>query len=194
MKPIDQAIQREFDALGFNVVDNENLADLIIARSRQSRLRRTLLILGALFVSGALVFLLSKLVNHDSLGAQIQSTSIISKSSSQDTSTLPLFALVDLDGSKSSQNNASFFFDLKADQLIEFVTHIPDGNQGTVGKLFVYKIKSGEAPTLASTYEIASFTQIQEFGVNQDGKYEFRLVIDKPSFRDRIRVLIARAR
>ena len=87
-----------------------------------------------------------------------------------------------------------FRSDLKADQLIEFVTHIPERNQGTVGKLFVYKIKSGEAPTLTSTYEIASFTQIQEFGVNQDGKYEFRLVINKPSFKDRIRVLIARAR
>lgn len=194
MKPIDKAIQREFDALGFNVVDNENLADLIISRSRQSRLRRARLILGVLLVSGTLVFLLSKLVNHDSLGAQIQSTSIISKSSSEDTSTLPLFALVDLDSSKASQNHASFFFDLKANQLIEFVTHIPEGKPGQVGKLFVYRVQEGEKSKLVNTYEIGSFTQIQEFGVNQDGKYEFRLVIDKPSFKDRIRVLIARAR
>ena len=194
MKNIDPAIQREFDNLGFNIVDNENLADLIITRTNRIKRKIWLLVGVSIAALGLGVLLTFQLLNLSPQGPTIQSTSLTTTSSSKEVSPLPLYARVDIDSSKSSTAQADLLFDLKAGEIIEYVSQIPLTGQGIVGELFV-SLKGVDGKfSVVERYQIGSETQLQEFGVNRDGRYLFRLVISEPNYRGQIRILVTRGR
>lgn len=194
MKNIDPAIQREFDNLGFNIVDNENLADLIIARTNRMKRKIWLLIGASIVALGLGVLLILQLLNSSPQGPTIQSTSVITSSPSKDVSPLPLYARVDIDSSKSSTAQVDLLFDLKAGEIIEYVSQIPLTGQGIVGELLV-SLKGVDGKfALVQRYQIGSETHIQEFGVNRDGRYLFRLAFTEPNYKGQIRILVARGR
>ena len=194
MKNIDPAIQREFDNLGFNIVDNENLADLIITRTNRIKRKIWLLVSVSIAALGLGVLLTFQLLNLSPQGPTIQSTSLTTTSSSKEVSPLPLYARVDIDSSKSSTAKADLLFDLKAGEIIEYVSQIPLTGQGIVGELFV-SLKGVDGKfSVVERYQIGSETQLQEFGVNRDGRYLFRLVISEPNYRGQIRILVTRGR
>lgn len=194
MKNIDPAIQREFDNLGFNIVDNENLADLIIARTNRLKRKIWLLIGASIVAIGLGALLILQILNPSAQGPTIQSTSVITTSTSKDVSPLPLYARVDIDSSKSSTAQADLLFDLKARQIIEYVTHIPLVGEGIIGKLLVSIQGADGKFILVQEYDVGSFTNIQEFAVNQSGRYLFRLAFTEPNYKGQIRVLVARGR
>ena len=194
MKNIDPAIQREFDNLGFNIVDNENLADLIITRTNRIKRKIWLFVGVSIAALGLGVLLTFQLLNLSPQGPTIQSTSLTTTSSSKEVSPLPLYARVDIDSSKSSTAQADLLFDLKAGEIIEYVSQIPLTGQGIVGELFV-SLKGVDGKfSVVERYQIGSETQLQEFGVNRDGRYLFRLVISEPNYRGQIRILVTRGR
>lgn len=194
MKNIDPAIQREFDNLGFNIVNNENLAELIIERSGRAKRKIYFLLSASIIAVGCALLLALQLLGSQRTGPSMQSTSVVTTSSSKEVSPLPIYSRVDIDSSKASTAQADLLFDLKAGEIIEYVTHIPLTGQGMIGTLAVsIQGKDGKYSPV-QRFDIGAFTQIQEFAVNQSGRYLFRLQFTEPNYKGQIRILVARGR
>jgi hypothetical protein len=191
---IDPLIQREFDRLGFNVVENENLADLIISKANH---RRNKLVGIAVAVVAAVVILTLSIysgLNQDSnpSSAGGKSASLTSQGDSQEVQPLPLTGYLDIDGSNPKSAKGIFYFKLSMGQMMQAITDNPDPSQGIVGKIEVFSIKDGIPERLVQTYDMGSRTHINEFGAPEDATYRWVLHFNNPNFQGRVRFAFVR--
>ena len=195
MKNIDPLIRREFERLGINIVENDSLADLVITKVKQQRLKRALLIALALSATALAIFFLLRATEATGTGNSLSTGSSLSFSqepSNSKTLPLPQAGYRDIDGSTKAGSRVSYTFELKQAWIIEEITDNPDPTMGEVGKIEIFKIDE-DSPRLVQQYSMSSRTQINEFGVPQDGVYSFVLTFNNPNFKGRVRIAFVRS-
>ena len=186
---IDPLIQREFDRLGFNIVENENLADLII--TKVNRRRNLMIATGAAIAVGIILiglFIYSGFNKNSEIpSAGGSATSLTREGNANGVSPLPLTGYLDIDGSKPASAQGVFKFQLNMGEMVQLVTDNPDPIQGIAGKIEVYLIKDGISERLVQTYDMGSRTHINEFAAQEDGVYRWVLKFNNPNFKGRVR-------
>jgi hypothetical protein len=190
----DPLIKREFDRLGFNIIENEDLADLIITRVKREKRKKIYIGIGiavtALAALLALYFGLNS--GNSNAAAKAVGSSLSTPAGTDGSQQLPLTGYVDIDGSKPNMSKAVFLFDLQMGQMMQEITDNPDPIQGVAGKIEVFYISKGMPERLVQTYDMGSHTQINEFGVNQTGQYRWVLTFNDVNFKGRVRFAFVR--
>jgi hypothetical protein len=195
MRNIDPLIRREFERLGINIVENDSLADLVITKVNHQRVKGFLL---AGFGAVLILVLTVTFLRADNSG---QNRTVLNAGSSlsytQETtnpavSPLPQAGYRDIDGSSRKGSAITYTFELKQGWIIQEITDNPDPIMGEAGKVEVFKI-DGDSQRLVQQYSMSSRTQINEFGVPQDGVYKFVLTFTNPNFKGRVRIAFVRS-
>ena len=198
MQNIDPLIQREFDRLGINILESEHLADLVFAKVRNRRTRKFTLIAlyGALAIAiGFLLYLAGSALNGSS-GDQIQlmqSSSLASPAGANGSLSLPQFAVIEVDTTKPEGRNLGFSFDLKAMNMFEIISEIPQTIRGLAGSLEVYQVNADKSKTFITKFDLGSGTHINDFSIPTDGKYQIIFRFSDPNFKGRMRVAFLEA-
>jgi hypothetical protein len=198
MQNIDPLIQREFDRLGINILESDHLADLVIAKVRNRRTRKFTLIAlyGALAIAiGFLLYLAGSALNGSS-GDQIQlmqSSSLASPAGANGSLSLPQFAVIEVDTTKPEGRNLGFSFDLKAMNMFEIISEIPQTIRGLAGSLEVYQVNADKSKTFITKFDLGSGTHINDFSIPTDGKYQIIFRFSDPNFKGRMRVAFLEA-
>ncbi len=191
---IDPLIRREFERLGLNIVENEQLADLII--SRVNRRRNLLIALGVAAIAAAIAIVIAIYVastdGASASGASGQSASLTQSASADGSQSLPLTGYIDIDGSVPEKARAVFLFNLKQGQMMQEITDNPDPIQGIAGKIEVYLVGNGSEDRLVQSYDMSSHTQINEFSGPVDGQYRWVLTFNDVNFKGRVRFAFVR--
>lgn len=193
MQNIDPLIQREFDRLGINILESEHLADLVIAKVRNRRTRKYILTLlfSALGVAIGLLLYLAISTLHGSNGVQIQTmqtSSLTSPAGANGSLSLPQFAVIDVDTTKPEGRNLGFNFDLKARNMFEMISEIPESIRGLAGSIEVYRVNPDKSKTFFTSFELGTSTHINDFSVPADGQYQIVFRFSDPNFKGRIRL------
>lgn len=190
----DPLIKREFDRLGFNIIENEDLADLIITRVKREKRKKILIGIGvaiaALGVLLALYFGLNR--GNSSAAARAVGSSLTTPAGTNGSQQLPLTGYVDVDGSKPNMSKAVFLFDLQMGQQMQVFTDNPDPIQGIAGKIEVFYVAAGTPDRLIQTYDMGSHTQVNEFGVRESGQFKWVLTFNDVNFKGRVRFAFVR--
>lgn len=195
MRNIDPLIRREFERLGINIVENDSLADLVITKVKHQRIKRAALAaLGVLAIAGLFFFIAR---SDSSAQPSATNNSGNSLSYTQDSNNpeilpLPQAGYRDINGATKEGSTVSYTFQLKQGWIIEEITDNPDPIMGEAGKIEIFKIDGGE-PRLVQQYSMSSRTQINEFGVPQDGIYKFVFSFTNPNFKGRVRIAFVRS-
>jgi len=198
MQNIDPLIQLEFDRLGINILESEHLADLVFAKVRNRRTRKFTLIAlyGALAIAiGFLLYLAGSALNGSS-GDQIQlmqSSSLASPAGANGSLSLPQFAVIEVDTTKPEGRNLGFSFDLKAMNMFEIISEIPQTIRGLAGSLEVYQVNADKSKTFITKFDLGSGTHINDFSIPTDGKYQIIFRFSDPNFKGRMRVAFLEA-
>ena len=198
MQNIDPLIQREFDRLGIAILESDHLADLVIAKVRNRRTRKFTLIAlyGALAIAiGFLLYLAGSALNGSS-GDQIQlmqSSSLASPAGANGSLSLPQFAVIEVDTTKPEGRNLGFSFDLKAMNMFEIISEIPQTIRGLAGSLEVYQVNADKSKTFITKFDLGSGTHINDFSIPTDGKYQIIFRFSDPNFKGRMRVAFLEA-
>ena len=193
MQNIDPLIQREFDRLGINILESEHLADLVIAKVRNRRTRKFTLIAlySALAIAiGFILFLAGSKIATPS-GEQIQkmqSSSLTSPAGADGSLSLPQFAVIEVDTTKPEGRNLGFSFDLKAMNMFEIISEIPQTIRGLAGSLEVYQVNADKSKTLITKFDLGSGTHINDFSIPTDGQYQIVFRFSDSNFKGRMRV------
>ena len=191
---IDPLIRREFERLGLNIVENEQLADLII--SRVNRRRNLLIALGVAAIAAAIAIVIAIYVastdGASASGASGQSASLTQSASADGSQSPPLTGYIDIDGSVPEKARAVFLFNLKQGQMMQEITDNPDPIQGIAGKIEVYLVGNGSEDRLVQSYDMSSHTQINEFSGPVDGQYRWVLTFNDVNFKGRVRFAFVR--
>lgn len=195
MRNIDPLIRREFERLGINIVENESLADLVISKVKYQRIKRFSFIALGVIALALSTFLLLQIAGTAKSGENLpagNSLSFNQESSSPEFLPLPQAGYWDINGSSKDGSTISYTFQLKQGWIIQEITDNPDPIMGEAGKIEVFKIDE-DLPRLVQQYSMSSRTQINEFGVPQDGIYKFVLTFTNPNFKGRVRVAFVRS-
>jgi len=193
MHNIDPLIQREFDRLGINILESEHLADLVIAKVRNRRTRKFILIAlyGAIAIGiGFVLYLVGSALNSSS-GDQIQqmqSSSVTSPADANGSLPLPQFAVINVDTTKPEGRNLGFSFNLRARNMFEIISEIPQTIRGLAGSIEVYRINPDKSKTFFTNFELGTSTHINDFSVPADGQYQIVFRFSDPNFKGRIRL------
>ena len=199
MHNIDPLIQREFDRLGINILESEHLADLVIAKVRNRRTRKFTLIAiyGAIAIGiGFVLYLVGSALNSSS-GDQIQqmqSSSLTSPAGANGSLSLPQFAVINVDTTKPEGRNLGFSFDLKARNMFEMISEIPQTIRGLAGSLEVYQVNADKSKTFITKFDLGSGTHINDFSIPTDGQYQIVFRFSDPNFKGRMRVAFLEAK
>ena len=193
MQNIDPLIQREFDRLGINILESEHLADLVIAKVRNRRTRKFTLIAlyGALAIGIGFVLYLAGSALNGSSGDQIQqmqSSSLTSPAGANGSLSLPQFAVINVDTTKPEGRNLGFSFDLKARNMFEMISEIPETIRGLAGSIEVYRVNPDKSKTFFTKFELGTSTHINDFSVPADGQYQIVFRFSDPTFKGRVRL------
>ena len=199
MHNIDPLIQREFDRLGINILESEHLADLVIAKVRNRRTRKFTLIAlyGALAIGIGLILYLAGSALNGSSGDQIQqmqSSSLTSPAGANGSLSLPQFAVINVDTTKAEGRNLGFSFDLKARNMFEMISEIPQTIRGLAGSIEVYRVNPDKSKTFFTNFELGTSTHINDFSVPADGQYQIVFRFSDPNFKGRIRLAFIETR
>ena len=191
MDVIDPLIKKEFERLGFNIIADEKLADLIISKARHERLKRVLIATGGALLIAGLIFGISHLFDS---GKSVTGTanSITQTAGPDGAQPLPLNGYLDIDGSSKSSSRASFTFKLSRGSALQVFTDYPADSMGSIGAIYVYQINSDGTEFLSQKYELGSRTHIQEFMAQADALYRWDLVFNDPAFMGRVRYAFIR--
>jgi len=199
MHNIDPLIQREFDRLGINILESEHLADLVIAKVRNRRTRKFILIAlyGAIAIGiGFVLYLVGSALNSSS-GDQIQqmqSSSVTSPAGANGSLPLPQFAVINVDTTKPEGRNLGFSFNLRARNMFEIISEIPQTIRGLAGSIEVYRINPDKSKTFFTNFELGTSTHINDFSVPADGQYQIVFRFSDPNFKGRIRLAFIETR
>jgi len=199
MHNIDPLIQREFDRLGINILESEHLADLVIAKVRNRRTRKFILIAlyGAIAIGiGFVLYLVGSALNSSS-GDQIQqmqSSSVTSPADANGSLPLPQFAVINVDTTKPEGRNLGFSFNLRARNMFEIISEIPQTIRGLAGSIEVYRINPDKSKTFFTNFELGTSTHINDFSVPADGQYQIVFRFSDPNFKGRIRLAFIETR
>ena len=199
MHNIDPLIQREFDRLGINILESEHLADLVIAKVRNRRTRKFILIAlyGAIAIGiGFVLYLVGSALNSSS-GDQIQqmqSSSLTSPAGANGSLSLPQFAVINVDTTKPEGRNLGFSFNLRARNMFEIISEIPQTIRGLAGSIEVYRINPDKSKTFFTNFELGTSTHINDFSVPADGQYQIVFRFSDPNFKGRIRLAFIETR
>lgn len=195
MRNIDPLIRREFERLGINIIENDSLADLVITKVKHQRAKRFLLAaLGALLLV-VLTVIAFRVDNSGQMGSAGNKGSSLSYTQDNTNSTvlpLPQAGYRDINGATKEGSTVSYTFQLKQGWIIEEITDNPDPIMGEAGTIEIFKMDDG-TPRLVQQYSMSSRTQINEFGVPQDGVYKFVLSFTNPNFKGRVRIAFVRS-
>jgi len=195
MRNIDPLIRREFERLGINIVENDSLADLVITKVKHQRIKRAALAaVGVLAIAGLLFFIahLDSAVQPSATNNSGNSLSYTQDSTDPEILPIPQAGYRDIDGATKEGSTVSYTFQLKQGWIIEEITDNPDPIMGEAGKIEIFKMDDGE-PRLVQHYSMSSRTQINEFGVPQDGIYKFVFSFTNPNFKGRVRIAFVRS-
>ena len=199
MHNIDPLIQREFDRLGINILESEHLADLVIAKVRNRHTRKFILIAlyGAIAIGiGFVLYLVGSALNSSS-GDQIQqmqSSSVTSPADANGSLPLPQFAVINVDTTKPEGRNLGFSFNLRARNMFEIISEIPQTIRGLAGSIEVYRINPDKSKTFFTNFELGTSTHINDFSVPADGQYQIVFRFSDPNFKGRIRLAFIETR
>jgi len=198
MQNIDPLIQREFDRLGINIVESEHLAELVIAKVRNRRTRKFSLIAvySALAIAIGFILFLAGSKIATPIGEHIQkmqSSSLTSPAGADGLLSLPQFAVIEVDTTKPQGRNLGFSFDLKAMNMFEIVSEIPQTIRGLAGSLEVYRINPDKSKTFSTKFDLGTGTHINDFSVPADGQYQIVFRFSDPNFKGRMRVAFLEA-
>lgn len=191
---IDPMIQREFDRLGYNVIENEKLAELIIEKVN----RRRNLMIGVVGVTIAIVTIIAALIfsglnqNSGLSRAGGSASSLTRLGDGNGAAPLPLTGYLDIKGSNPKTAQGVFLFNLNMGEMMQLITDDPDPSQGIVGQIEVYLIQNGSPDRLVQTYDMGSHTHINEFSAPTDGSYRWVLKFNNPNFQGRVRFAFVR--
>ena len=193
MQNIDPLIQREFDRLGINILESEHLADLVIAKVRNRRTRKFTLITlySALAIAIGFILYLAGSAFNGSSGDQIQqmqSSSLTSPAGANGSLSLPQFAVINVDTTKAEGRNLGFSFDLKARNMFEMISEIPQTIRGLAGSIEVYRVNTDKSKTFFTNFELGTSTHINDFSVPADGQYQIVFRFSDPTFKGRVRL------
>jgi len=199
MQNIDPLIQQEFDRLGINILESEHLADLVIAKVRYRRTRKLILnaLYGALAIGLGFILYLAGLALTGASGEQIQqmqSSSLQSPAGANGSLSLPQFAVINVDTTKPEGRNLGFSFDLKAKNMFEIISEIPQTIRGLAGSLEVYQVNPDKSKTFFTKFDLGSGTHINDFSVPADGQYQIVFRFSDPNFKGRIRLAFLESR
>lgn len=189
---IDPLIQREFDRLGFGILNNENLAEMVIVKvtqRRRARLLKTIAIsIGLVMLTGLAAVIVVKVTRSSTPTALTPSgASLTSNGNQQDSLPLPQFVVANVDATNPSGSLYSFTFDLTQGQLLEMVYEIPASGVELTGKIEVYEIQSSGPKTHVTDFALGSGTHINDFGIPKDGRYQIIYRLAQSTFKGRIR-------
>lgn len=193
MQNIDPLIQREFDRLGINILESEHLADLVFAKVRNRRTRKFTLIAlySALAIAiGFVLYLAGSAFNGSNADQiqQMQSSSLKSPAGANGSLSLPQFAVINVDTTKAEGRNLGFSFDLKARNMFEMISEIPQTIRGSAGSIEVYRVNPDKSKTFFTNFELGTSTHINDFSVPADGQYQIVFRFSDPNFKGRIRL------
>jgi hypothetical protein len=199
MQNIDPLIQREFDRIGINIVESEHLAELVIAKVRNRRIRKFTLIAlyGALAIAVGFILFLAGSKITSAGGEQIQymqSSSLTSPAGANGSLALPQFAVVEVDTTKPEGRNLGFTFDLKAMNLFEIISEIPQTIRGLAGSLEVYQVNADKSKTFLTKFDLGAGTHINDFSIPANGQYQFVFRFSDSNFKGRMRVAFLESR
>lgn len=195
MSNIDPLIRREFERLGINIVENDSLADLVITKVKHQRIKRAALAaFGVLAISALLFFIVRSDSSAQPSATNNSGNSLSYTQDSTDPEILPLpqAGYRDINAATKEGSTVSYTFQLKQGWIIQEITDNPDPIMGEAGKIEIFKMDGG-APRLVQQYSMSSRTQINEFGVPQDGIYKFVLSFANPNFKGRVRIAFVRS-
>ena len=191
---VDPLIKQEFDRLGFNVIENEHLADLIIEKVKNRRKKMiwlpTLAVAGATALLALIYFAASS--SSSEASAPVYGTSLTQAETADGGQKLPLAGYIDVNGETPEGSRAVFQFKLEPSQMVQLVTDNPDPIQGIAGKIEVYLVGNGIEDRLIQTYDMGSGTHINEFGVPRSGVFRWVLTFNDPNFKGRVRYAFVR--
>jgi hypothetical protein len=191
---VDPLIKQEFDRLGFNVIENEHLADLIIEKVKNRRKKMigliTLAVAGATALLALIYFAASS--SSSEASAPVYGTSLTQAKSADGGQKLPLAGYIDVNGETPEGSRAVFPFKLEASQMLQLITDNPDPIRGIAGEIEVYLVGNGMENRLIQTYDMGSGTHINEFGVPQSGGFRWVLTFNNPNFKGRVRYAFVR--
>ena len=198
MDEIDPLIRQEFDRLGLNIVENADLADLIIGRVNRARYRRYAMIFIAVLSGALLVFVaalgITKIGNTTSSGITPASNSLTQPAGSDGSLALPQAGYVEIDGSKPSKSKVSYLFALKQGWILQEVTDNRDPIQSDAGVVEIYKVAAGSPDQFVQKHQMSSGTQINEFGVPQTGLYRFVFTFTNTTYKGSVRIAFVRSK
>ena len=196
MRNIDPLIRREFERIGINIVENDSLADLVISKVKLQRIKR---VIGAgisvlLVISLLMLFFRSGSANvNNGTSSSGNSLSYSQDSTNRNVLPLPQAGYRDVNGASKSGSVVAYIFELKQGWIIEEITDNPDPIMGDAGTIKIFKMDYSP-PRLVQQYQMSSGTQINEFGVPQNGIYKFVFTFNNPNFRGRVRFAFVRSR
>lgn len=189
---LDPLIQREFDALGLNIISNDLLADMVFERVRKRRLRKWL-ISGGIALSILALAALSYVVGTSTLfGSRqpvVQSNSYLIPEDKNGGLALPQYANLRVTGNTLAERTYTFPFALEMGQVIEVFTDPREASGGVVAELTVYVRETNGERVKIQTYQIGPGSHSNEFGnISRSGIYEFEFVFTDLSYRGSARV------
>jgi hypothetical protein len=194
---IDSRIREEFERLGLNIVESDRLAELIIARVRRDRMKRILAGFGiSLFAVATIALAVTTISKYgdSSNKATGSSFSFTQEAGADGSQALPQAGYVEIDGSVASKSVVSYLFNLQQGWIMQEITDSPNPSMGEVGTVEIYRVTQGSEDQLVQQYQMASRTQINEFGVPATGQYRFLLKFTDQTFKGRVRVAILRSK
>lgn len=188
MNEIDDAIKREFDRLGINLVTNDNLAELVILKSNQRKRKQRIwnfIGLIAAFTLGIGIYFLSTDISKNRTD---QAPTIIESASSSTAQARVI--ILDIKGDGQNPTQYSTLIDLSPGHMLEMVSEIPDFGSGSAGTLTVTPAQNKGSEDQKFKFELGYGTHINEFGAFS-GKLRLLYQFDDPSFQGRVRIVLA---
>jgi hypothetical protein len=99
-----------------------------------------------------------------------------------------------VDTTKPEGRNLGFSFDLKAKNMFEIISEIPQTIRGLAGSLEVYQVNPDKSKTFFTKFDLGSGTHINDFSVPVDGQYQIVFRFSDPNFKGRIRLAFLESR
>ncbi|MEI6216424.1 MAG: hypothetical protein WCP64_04035 [Actinomycetes bacterium] len=174
---IDPQIQREFEALGFNILGNEALADLVFEKVRRRRAKKWL-VTGVVALILFLIAVLGYFIGSSSLFSSnvsiVRSNSYVMTAEKSGALSLPQFANIRVKANDTASHHISFTFYLKPGEMVEIFTQPKGNGAGSFGTLSVFAHQPTGSGAKIESYQIGQGSGHNEFGAIQNsGLFDF---------------------